>query len=415
MLLISGASAEAVATYREAMRIRQSLVTLNPRWRRDYSIILSTLGAALLRDGKSEEAKQHYLRSLAIREKLVAENPDDPVLQRDLSSLYLRVGGRFADTGDHQGALERYKQAVDVRERLFESDPDSGRAKRDLAVAHYFVAQTYLALKNATAAIDHSQYYVLASQQGAQDNPNSSRALRDLAAGHELAGNVFSQTRDWDKARVSFVEFNSGIRSLSEALPANTLYRHMLANSYEHLGDVAAATGDPHDAINQYQQAINIVEALVAKDPNDVRWPAQRARTQLRLGTALLLIDNHADAQVQLLAAQDTYASLLETQSDDVELRGGLAGSLQELSRLMAILEHGSAALTYIEQALEIDGARTPSMLRQLAVAHHLVGHRDLAIQAVEEALQHLSDDSTDPDVNELRAQLQADLERYQN
>ncbi len=415
MLLDSGSSAEAVAAYREAMRLRQSLVTVNPRWRRDYAIILSALGGALLRDGKSEEAKQHYLRSLAIREELVAENPEDPVLQRDLSSIYLRVGGRFADAGDHQGALERYKQSVAVREQLLESDPDTGRTKRDLAVAHYFVAQTYLALNNATAAIDPLQHFVLATQQRAEDNPNIPRPQRDLAAAHELLGSAFAQTRDWDEARASFVEFNSVIRSLSEAHPANTLYRHMLASSYEHLGDVSAATGDPHDAINQFQQAINIVEALVAKDHDDVRWPAQRARTQLKLGAALAEIKDYAEAQLQLLAAQETYTSLMQTQSQDAQIRSGLVSALQELSRLMAALGQGAAALPYLEQGLEVAQSRTPSLLRDLAVAQHLAGHRDLAIQTAEEALGLLEQAPKTQDVDELRSKLQADLKQYRN
>lgn len=352
MLLLTGDSTEAVKEYREVMRIRELLLSVDSKWKRHYSLSISSLGKALLNIGKIEEAKKYYFESLAIREELAAEAPEDIILQRDLSSAYFRIAGRLARVGDNQGALDFYLRALSIRKILLEKDPETGRAKRDLANAHLFLSQTYVALNNMEAATEHCQQCISIYKKRVLDSPKAVRPQFNLALGLYMSGNIDFQIGNWELARTSYLEFNSVIESLSNAKPENTKYRQYLAISFLSIGDVAVATDDPNGAINEYRKALEIVESLVAKDSVDIRWPFQRARTQLKLGITLLLIDDFVEARSQLLASQETYASLLETQKEDVEIRESLVTSLKQLAKLSAKQNKIGEAQQYVQDAL---------------------------------------------------------------
>ncbi|MCH8824114.1 MAG: protein kinase [Planctomycetes bacterium] len=352
MLMLTGDSTEAVAEYREVMRLRELLLSLDSKWKRHYSLSINALGKALLNIGKIKEAKKYYFEYLAISEELAAETPGDIILQRDLSIAYFRIAGRLARVGDNQGALDFYLRALGIRKILLEKDPDTGRAKRDLASAHLFLSQTYVALNNMEAATEHCQQCISIYKKRVLDSPKAVRPQFNLALGLYMSGNIDFQIGNWEQARTSYLEFNSVIEPLSNSRPKITKYRQYLAVSFSSLGDVAVETDDPNGAISDYRKALEIFESLVAKDPDDVRWPSQRARAQLKIGSTLLLFDDFVEARSLLLSAQETFASLLKTQAEDVEIRGGVVTALKQLAKLSAKQNKIREAQQYVQDAL---------------------------------------------------------------
>jgi tetratricopeptide (TPR) repeat protein len=98
MLSKTGKLAEAEAEFRKAVAIRQKLVDDNPadtgrRRRLADSLADSHFnhGILLLNRVKPAEAEAEFRKAVAIRQKLVDDNPADTEFRNDLSSEYLRV------------------------------------------------------------------------------------------------------------------------------------------------------------------------------------------------------------------------------------------------------------------------------------------------------------------------------------
>jgi tetratricopeptide (TPR) repeat protein len=94
------------------------------------------IGDMLSDQGKHDEALESYLASLAIRERLAADHPDDARLQRDLSVIYVRVGDALYLQGEFDEALESYRESIIIREVLAGTDASNAEEQRDLSVIH---------------------------------------------------------------------------------------------------------------------------------------------------------------------------------------------------------------------------------------------------------------------------------------
>jgi serine/threonine protein kinase/tetratricopeptide (TPR) repeat protein len=369
----------ALAQYREQLRIRERLADAAPDFerRRAVAVALQNVGGVLLDIGENEDGAEHYARSLAIRRRLAAERPDDTRAQRDLASALLRAGGRQDASGDHRAALASYREAERIRARLVEENPDSGRWRRDLGVVRYFIGGGHLMLHEPSEALGPLQYFLEVTEQRILANPRNARTRRDLAAAHEMIGQVHAALEQWDLAMDHYRRFREVVDPLSAEDPANTQLRGLAARSRLLMGEALRATDDLDGAEADLRAAVEMMTALSAEDPDNVRHGRELAGMLFALGRVLDEMERSADALITLDGARARYASAREREPDDRGLRAGYARTLRRLARIRFGLGEPAVALALTEEALRtIEG-------------------------------------DTDPDVAELRTDLEADLERY--
>lgn len=415
MLKRTGDTREALEAYQTALDIREELLQAAPgdlTTERDVAIALSNLGEMYARLGDDRAAIQHYNRSLAMREQLAAQRPDDLQFKRDLSSIYLRVGGRLDASGDHEAALQQYKAAVDVREQLVEAEPENDDWRRDLAVAHYFVGRAHLRLDDPEAALPHLEQYFTVMQQRMWENPESARARRDLAGAYEIIAGTQGMMGDWEAALEDYRTLRSMMQPLVDEHPEDTLYQLLHAVSFEGIAEALAELDDVPGAIEQARKAVAVYEQLIDEDPDTIRWRERLPAALANLGIWLAEAGHPGEAIQQLQAARQHYDALSTDEALDASGRSGLVTTLHELSELMAKLGDGEAALRYAERALAMTEEPTAGLLRDLALALHLTGEDERAIEAATEALNLLEGEETE-DAAELRTTLQEDLKTY--
>jgi predicted negative regulator of RcsB-dependent stress response len=58
--------------------------------------------------------------------------------------------------------------------------------------------------------------------------------------------------------------------------------------SKNHIGNVLLAQGDSPGALSAYQEGLEIVEALVQRDPTNTQWQCDLAASKERIGDALV-------------------------------------------------------------------------------------------------------------------------------
>ncbi len=99
---------------------------------------ISALGQTLIAEHKLREGLDQYLKSLAIREDLIRQRPNDVLgqggLGRNLVRIATTLGAPWMENlGDRAGATQYIQRALEIFEPLRVSEPSDRRAKGDLA------------------------------------------------------------------------------------------------------------------------------------------------------------------------------------------------------------------------------------------------------------------------------------------
>ncbi len=102
---------------------------------------LTWAGAILMERGQAgDKAKAYdaFTRSLTLAESYAAANPDSAQAARDVSVSLNKLGDFLAQRGqpgDADTALQHYQRSLDLREKLLAANPDSAQAARDVWVS----------------------------------------------------------------------------------------------------------------------------------------------------------------------------------------------------------------------------------------------------------------------------------------
>ena len=85
--------------------------------------------------GNLDAALKAYQDSLAIAEKLAAQDPSNTEWQRDLSVSFNKIGDVQRARGNLDAALKAYQDSLAIREKLAAQDPSNAEWQRDLSVS----------------------------------------------------------------------------------------------------------------------------------------------------------------------------------------------------------------------------------------------------------------------------------------
>ena len=132
--------------------------------------------------------------SLAIREKLVKQDPDNAGWQRDLSVNYDKVGDLQSAQGDLAGALQSYCDSLAISEKLTKQDPANADWQRDLSVSYNKVANVQSAQDDLAGALQSYRDGLAISEKLAKQNPGNAGWQADLAFSYWRTGTTLARS-----------------------------------------------------------------------------------------------------------------------------------------------------------------------------------------------------------------------------
>ncbi|HEV3025884.1 MAG TPA: protein kinase, partial [Pirellulales bacterium] len=218
----SGSKRDALAAYRSALTLQETLATENPnvtRYQSDLAKSYNNFGNMQRATSDLEAALVTYRRALAVQEALVAENPTVTEYQSDLAKHYLNLGNLQNDTRDRNAALLSYQRGLEIYDKLV------------------------------------SQYPTVTEYQD------------DLAKIYNNLGKLQCETSDKEAGLVRFQRALAILETLAAQNPTVPKYHNDLAACYNNLGSLQSETGDREAALVNYQRAVAIREELSAKNP----------------------------------------------------------------------------------------------------------------------------------------------------
>lgn len=270
-----GETGAAIDSYRKALAIRESLVAANPQNRANRFALASSYewrGAVTLATGGNlDDAMRDEEKALAILEPMLQADPGDVEVLTKLEGVYEAIGdvqggtGSSANMGDPDAALKNHQKGRAIAEQLLRNNPGDELTRRhladfDLKIGDDSVRQgdRRFALETYRKATD-----ILAALSASSVNTGYAR---DLYLSYQRTGNA--QVMDGD--------YQGGIKSYRTAVvlaqrmtkddPRNRLATYDMANNDALLGNALAAGGDSKQGLVFLQRSITTIEAAAARD-----------------------------------------------------------------------------------------------------------------------------------------------------
>ena len=240
--------------------------------------------------------------------------------------------------------------------------------------------------------VERALEYLNKLAQQARSDPGLQRELAEayLKVG-DVQGNPYeANLGDTQGAVESYQKALAISQALTRAHPEDRISSEYLARSYQSLGEVLPTLGKPTEAFADLRQATEILASLANARPADQELRFRLANSYQVLGdlqghSGIPNLGDQAGSLASYRKALDLYRSILITDAKNVRARRGAAiveiriGDLEQGSDLKSAMKHYQSSLATFEELSAADPNHAEDQ-RRLGLAYQKVG-------AIEESL----------------------------
>ena len=234
----------------------------------DLASTLSQLGSISTQAGQVADSLAYYRKSVALREQMIAEHPNDVTVQRDLMIAYGHVGDStgspfLLSTGDPHGALVWYRKAAQIAETMAASDPSDNQAHTDLGVILMRIGSVLEApaeARESLAALDRSA--AILDRVTGENQANASTASQ-MTLLYEYKARRQTTLGDFASARQSFERSAAICDTVLKQHPQPSCERQ-LAIDEAGIAGLDARLGHREEALSGAARALERATALSA-------------------------------------------------------------------------------------------------------------------------------------------------------
>ncbi len=368
----------ALASYQKSLDLLGAIVAADDRdWqaRDELAKLHQQIGTALYWTNRKDEALQHRQDALALRRRLVIEQPGSAELRRELVRVLMDVGDWYEDCFALPKALAAYHEALPAARAVAAEPPQVPEDQVNVARLLVRISKVHKDATDYPVAMDDL------AQAETIVTPLAQKQPHDRSVQMENWYIAFNQlwTATKQKAQTEAVAFGARAISLAQVLtaanPADAAIEHDLACSFEHHAEALRLTKRCPEALAAARAAWEINTRLAARSPevytNDcisTRWAMGQAH--------LLLGDNVAGAEDAEAARGMLEGELVKTPDDPdlrkievsvCELEGDLCEAKSQPVQAREWFKRALAALQLLTDKKQIGADEAPDFAEQRA------------------------------------------------
>src|SRR5687767_12368922 len=280
----------ALESHRKAAALREALVAAEPNnreYRRELLDSYWFIATLVARQGDLLQELEIIRRQLPAREQLAAEEQNGFLDRYNLAGTYVYLGGLAMQVGDMQGALDNQQKAFNLREQLFALDPDRTRATRSLTISYEYLGLTKDRAGDTNGALELQQRGLQMREALVAADPLNTDLRLMLVESYRYVGDMYLKLGETKPARDYYNKQFSLVKEMVAADPANAQFVYNEAVALIKIGDVEAATGQPASALAHYRRALEIRERLSSAAASDIILRRDLAEARIKVGDAL--------------------------------------------------------------------------------------------------------------------------------
>ncbi|HKI16579.1 MAG TPA: tetratricopeptide repeat protein, partial [Isosphaeraceae bacterium] len=323
-----GSTNESLGVWQQALSIRQRIARENPTDPEAHFEVAACLSAVADREanlGKHDEALHGFEQALAILEPLAGANPADGLVLRSLGASLNAYGHEQERIGQTAAALQSFRKAIAIFEAPVRGQPGIAKPRRKL-ISSYNVfltaARWQFELADAYQGLGNTQQSANLPAEALHSLEKALTLRRALVRDHPKA--LPYQVRlAWTISQIGLLleemgQFSAALLSQQEALAIwDARRRHYSDQSVEAgradtvnwIAALQHKLGQTDEAIRSYEQARDVIQRLVRKHSEVVRY-----RQALAIGdTGLAGLYRHVGRWREALELLDEAQTTLES------------------------------------------------------------------------------------------------------
>ena len=326
----------AIESHRKAAALREALVAAEPdnaNYRRElldsYWFLATLLGA----QGDLPRELEMIRQQLPERQKLAIAEKTEFLDRYNLAATYNYMGAISLIMGDVNGALANQREALKIREELAALDPNRTRAQRALTISYEYLGVATERAGDTNAALDFQLRGLNLREALVAADPLNIDLRLMLNESHRYTGDVLFKLGNKQEAAAHYGKELSLTEELLRADPLNAQFRNNHSVALIKVGDIEADAGRAAKALERYQQALSIREQLSAATPTDALIQRDLAEVWLKIGDALVLSGRKPEAENYYRRSGTALQELSSKTPSHAEIREMLAEVNKKLSR----------------------------------------------------------------------------------
>jgi eukaryotic-like serine/threonine-protein kinase len=287
-------------------------------------------------------------------------------------------------------AQSREQQAIDAVERFGESISNNPELKNNPSLE---------SLRKTLLREPISFFQSLRTQLEA-DGSTTPESMSRLASVAFSLGHLTEEIGSKEDALQAYQQAMEILRQLVVEHPQVTEFQNDLANSQISIGSLLKGTGKLDEALQAYEQAQEIQQRLVRENPTLAKFQNQLAGCHYNIGHLLRIVGKIDEALREYEQALEMQRRLVRENPSNIQFQSDLGKSYNNIGSLLSDTGKPTEALKAYEQALEIrqrlvrENPTISEFLSYLAATHENIGRAerrigrfDMALQAYELAL----------------------------
>jgi serine/threonine protein kinase len=298
-------------------------------------------------------------RALKYLDGLSKEAANDRPLMRELAAAYERVGeveGHFlqSNLGDAARSLDSYQKALALRLRLVADDPHDVQDQVALAGSRRRVANQLWATGDTRGAREEIARAI--SVTGAL--PQNMEELTEEAAEYNLQAEIFGNTEmgglaDPAGALQSVRREEQVVAAMIKLAPDSTEVQRSYQMSTVKLGDMLQAAGDLQGALASFQKGLDLAQRLREHNP-----VAQNARlvavAHNHVAVAQDLLGDGSGSLSSIRESLEIYRQLLSADPRNELMQRGVAIAQLNLGTQLVLGGESAAGLPALDESVAI-------------------------------------------------------------
>ncbi len=351
----------ALSTWQRSLEIREALAAKAPNdldLLKDLASNYSSVGAYLAYTGQLTPAIENLRKGVELGERYQAARPADPKARETLATNYLVLGDalgnpNYQNVGNINGAVELYRKSLALRQKLVQEDPANIERRAALAASYGRLAQVLQALNDNAGTVKAYRQAADISHQLAAEQPLSAETRRNAAVSDRNLALALVRNNSLTEARERGDRSMKLFEQVAHDDPKNTEARVEVAESQYSQGFIRSKSNEDAAALHFYESAAALFEAIASEHPADPPRPGLRTTYQLMSDLALKLGDTHrAITSAQRELAIDEI--LLRTNPQNVGAERNKALALRQIAKAQEVSGMLREALSNYRQSLAI-------------------------------------------------------------
>jgi eukaryotic-like serine/threonine-protein kinase len=261
--------------------------------------------------GDISGAIDSFRKALTIRESLVTTaQGNSEKSEAAVANDYERLGSALMSADDCTGALGQFQKMMSIRQRIAATDPTPESQER-LAAAYFDFSICHGSMGELAIALQDLQKSAALRESIVADSPaHHSQVQMRLAGTYGRMSGFYAVQNNYSQAILFQRKAEDIMGKMAEQDPTNATYKHYQYQGHYWAGFYLEHSGDFRQALHNYQESLQVLQALSAVDPNEVSTKHDVGLCQRSIGALLIQRGDEAAGRESMERSLATFQDL---------------------------------------------------------------------------------------------------------